>query len=237
MSQSLFKEGEKKQPHWINFIIIICLLFSGCITYDVPPDADPPKKGSNPVLSHDFDYTPDPTPPQVGTPKPEGRFTVTEVAFHDDHQSVHPDPKNPWILTRFYQPTVPGPQPAVVILPITRGDYPTKAVAAYLADHGIASLLFLSRSTFTGTAEKDFNTLAAQFHDYVVEVRQALDWLTRQPSIDNDRIGLIGMSLGAIVGSLTAGVDSRIRSEVLLLGGGDLPGIIFSTRERSFVKM
>jgi dienelactone hydrolase len=118
----------------------------------------------------------------------------------------------------------------VVILPITRGDFPTKAVAAYLADRGIASLLFLSRSTFTGTAEKDFNTLASQFHDYVVEVRQALDWLALQPSIDSKRIGLVGMSLGAIVGSLTAGVDPRIRSEVLLLGGGDLPGIIFSTR-------
>lgn len=235
MSHSLFKEGKKKEPHWINpiIIIIICLFFSGCITYDAPPNADPPKNGSNPVLSHNFDYTSDQTPPRIGIPKSEGRFTVTEVAFHADH----PDPKNPLIPTQFYQPTVPGSHPAVVILPITRGDYPTKAVAAYLADHGIASLLFLSRSTFTGAAEKDFNTLAAQFHDYVVEVRQALDWLVQQPSIDTDRIGLIGMSLGAVVGSSTTGVDPRIRSEVLLLGGGDLPGIIFSTGERSFVKM
>jgi cephalosporin-C deacetylase-like acetyl esterase len=110
-------------------------------------------------------------------------------------------------------------------------------VAAYLADRGIASLLFLSRSTFTGTAGKDFVTMAAQFHDYVIEVRQALDWLTLQPSIDTGRIGLVGMSLGAIVGSLTAGVDQSIRSEVLLFGGGDLSGIIFSTSEQSYVKM
>ena len=226
----------KRKPLF-PILLIVCLSFSGCITYDAPPDADPPKNGSNPVLSHDFDYIPDPTPPQVGIPKSEGRFTVTEVVFHTNRQSTHPDLKNPLIPTRFYQPTVPGPRPAVVILPVTRGDYPTKAVAAYLADHGIASLLFMSRSTFTGTAGKDFSMLAAQFHDYVVEVRQALDWLVLQPSIDTDRIGLIGMSLGAIVGSLTAGVDPRIRSEVLLLGGGDLPGIIFSTNERAFVKM
>lgn len=237
MSHSLSKESGKKRPHWINLIIVVCLYFSGCITYDAPPNADPPKNRSNPVPSHDFDYTPDPAPPRIGIPKSEGRFTVTEVVFHADHQSAHPDPKNPSIPTQFYQPVAAGPWPAVVILPITRGDYPTKAVAAYLADHGMASLLFLSRSTFTGTAEKDFNTLAAQFHDYVVEIRQALDWLVQQPSIDADRIGLLGMSLGAVVGSLTAGVDPRIRSEVLLLGGGDLPGIIFSTRERSFVKM
>jgi BAAT / Acyl-CoA thioester hydrolase C terminal len=125
----------------------------------------------------------------------------------------------------------------VVILPVTRGDYPTKKVAAYLAGHGMASLLFLSRSSFTGNSEKDFPTLAVQIHDYVVEVRQSLDWLTRQPSIDSNRIGLLGMSLGAIVGTLVGGADPRIRSEVLLLGGGDLPGIIFSTHERSFVKM
>lgn len=240
MSHSLFERKQEMSPGFRRgllpltiCVIVVCLLFSGCITYDAPSNADPPKNGSNPVLSHDFDYTPDPTPPQVDIPKSEGRFTVTEVAFH----AVHPDPKNPLIPTQFYQPTVPGPQPVVVILPITRGDYPTKAVAAYLADHGMASLLFLSRPTFTGNAEKDFNALAAQLHDYVVEVRQALDWLTQQPSIDTDRIGLLGMSLGAIVGSLTTGVDPRVRSEVLLLGGGDLPGIIFSTRERSFVKM
>jgi hypothetical protein len=218
-------------------ILSACLIFSGCITYDSASNTDPPAQAPKTGVSHDFDYTPDQTPPQIGSPKSEGRYTVTEVLFHDDHQSGPPGTKNPPIPTRFYQPIVPGPRPAVIILPITRGDYPTKAVAEYLADRGIASLLFLSRSTYTGTSKKDFNILAAQFHDYVVEVRQALDWLAQQPSIDTDRIGLIGMSLGALVGSLTSGVEPRIRSEVLLLGGGDLPGIIFSTREKPFVKM
>ncbi|HXC62197.1 MAG TPA: hypothetical protein VNV63_05945, partial [Nitrospiria bacterium] len=156
--------SQTKKKRLFLILIIICLSFSGCITYDAPPDADPSKNGSNPVLSHDFDYTHDPIPPQVGIPKSEGRFTVTEVVFHTNRQSTQPDLKNPLIPTRFYQPTVPGPRPAVVILPVTRGDYPTKAVAAYLADRGIASLLFMSRSTFTGTAGKDFSTLAAQFH-------------------------------------------------------------------------
>jgi dienelactone hydrolase len=211
-------------------LIIAGLFFSGCVTYGSPSDSGTATK-LNPS-AHDFDYTSDRTPPQIGTPKSEGKFTVTEVKFFADA-----DLKNPWIPTRFYQPAISGPRPAVIILPITRGDYPTKAVAAYLANRGIASLLFMSRPAFTGTSRKNFETMAAQFHDYVVEVRQSLDWLTNQPSIDSDRIGLVGMSLGAIVGSLTAGVDPRIRSEVLLLGGGDLPGIIFSTREKSYVKM
>ena len=215
---------------------IACLLLLSCITYEAP-NTDPPRNEPISVLSRDFDYAPDPIPPQVGTPKSEGRYTITEIAFHAEGQRAHPDPKNPFIRTKFYRPNGPGPWPAVVILPITRGDYPTKAIAAYLADRGIASLLFLSRSTFTGNAEKDFATLAAQIHDYVVEIRQALDWLTQQSSIDSSRIGLVGMSLGAIAGSLAVGVDPRIRSEVLLLSGGDLPGILFSTRERSFVKM
>lgn len=225
--------SQTKKKHLFPILLIIYLSFSGCVTYDAALNADPPTNGSKPALSHDFDYEPDQTPPRIGASKSEGRYTVTEVAFHADD----PDPKNLLIPTRLYLPSVPGPWPVVVILPITRGDYPTKAFAAYLADRGIASLLFLSRSTFTGTSEKDFNTLAVQIRDYVVEVRQALDWLTQQPSIDTARIGLIGMSLGAIVGSLTTGVDIRIRSEVLLLGGGDLPGMIFSTREQSFVDM
>jgi len=232
MDHSLLIKGKKKEPYWTGFVII-CLLFSGCVTYGSAPDGNPPKIESNPIVSHNFDYAPDRTPPRVGPLKSEGGFSVTEVEFYTNDT----DPQNPSIPTRFYQPTAPGPWPSVVILPITRGDYPTKAVAAYLANRGIASLLFLSHSTFNGTDRRDFVTMAVQFHKYVVEVRQALDWLTLQPSIDTNRIGLVGMSLGAIVGSLTAGVDPRIRSEVLLLGGGDLPGIIFSTSERSYVKM
>lgn len=55
----------------------------------------------------------------------------------------------------------------------------------------------------------------------VVDYRRALDYLESRPDIDGHRLTLIGMSMGAIMGSVLAGVDNRIKCPVLLVGGAD----------------
>ncbi len=54
----------------------------------------------------------------------------------------------------------------------------------------------------------------------VIDHRRALDLLETMPEIDPDRIGLVGGSMGAIIGALLAGVDSRIKVSILVSGGG-----------------
>jgi len=53
----------------------------------------------------------------------------------------------------------------------------------------------------------------------VLDWRQALDWLTQRPDIQANRIGLVGYSMGAIMGSILAGVDTRIQAATLCVGG------------------
>ncbi len=55
----------------------------------------------------------------------------------------------------------------------------------------------------------------------VVDVRRGMDYLQARPGIDRKRLGLIGVSLGAIIGSVASGVDSRVKATVLVSGGGD----------------
>ena len=55
----------------------------------------------------------------------------------------------------------------------------------------------------------------------VVDVRRGLDYLGRRPEIDAKRLGLIGVSLGAIMGTVVSGVDTRVKATVLVSGGGD----------------
>jgi hypothetical protein len=40
-------------------------------------------------------------------------------------------------------------------------------------------------------------------------------------------VGIVGISLGAVLGALAMGVDDRFGRSVLYIGGGDLPGILF----------
>ena len=55
----------------------------------------------------------------------------------------------------------------------------------------------------------------------IVGWRIVLDYLETRNDIDMGRIGLIGVSMGASRGVVLAGVDERIRTLVLLIGGGD----------------
>ena len=65
----------------------------------------------------------------------------------------------------------------------------------------------------------------------VVAVRRAVDLLARLPQVDPKRIGLVGWSLGARVGAVTAGAEPRLRA-VVLMSGGSLPGLDLRRRRR-----
>lgn len=54
-----------------------------------------------------------------------------------------------------------------------------------------------------------------------VDVRRGLDFLQTRPEIDSKRVGLAGVSLGAIIGTVVSGVEPRIEAAVLISGGGD----------------
>ncbi len=60
----------------------------------------------------------------------------------------------------------------------------------------------------------------------VIDYRRAIDYLQARQDLDGERIGLIGASLGAIVGSMVAGVDTRVDAALLIVGGGDWSKIV-----------
>lgn len=73
----------------------------------------------------------------------------------------------------------------------------------------------------------------ARLHDAMTQavwdVRRAIDWLQRDPRVDSSKIGLMGISLGAIVSATVLGNEPRIHSAVLVLGGADLAHILWNS--------
>jgi uncharacterized protein len=53
----------------------------------------------------------------------------------------------------------------------------------------------------------------------VKDYRRAIDWLSTRKDVKADRIGAVGYSLGSIMSSILAGVDTRVRSIALCVGG------------------
>ena len=70
--------------------------------------------------------------------------------------------------------------------------------------------------------------LATGVRQTAVDVRRGLDYLATRREINAKRTGLVGISLGAIIGTVTAGVEPRIKATALISGGGDW-GLILKT--------
>lgn len=76
--------------------------------------------------------------------------------------------------------------------------------------------VFLSRSA---------EGLARNFRQSVSDAKRALTVLSERPEVDPARVGLFGISLGAIVSAAVWSTDDRPAAGVFLLGGADFPTI------------
>ena len=55
----------------------------------------------------------------------------------------------------------------------------------------------------------------------VIDVRQTVDWAQSNRAIRQDKIAVIGVSLGGIISAISMAVDKRIRAGVILIAGGN----------------
>lgn len=54
----------------------------------------------------------------------------------------------------------------------------------------------------------------------VTDLRRAVDYLSQRGDIDDTRIGYVGVSLGSFLGAIFAGVEPRLKTSILIVGGG-----------------
>ncbi len=139
----------------------------------------------------------------------------------------------------FYEPRGKDTYPAVIFLSHLAGGAPQieGAFCRDLASNGIAALLVqtafqknyrFSRAWVKKGMEKGVaDEMVQLLRQLVIEARRGIDWLENLPKIEVDRIGIMGISLGGVVVPVVAGVDDRIKSMVIILGGGDIGEIIW----------
>jgi dienelactone hydrolase len=170
-----------------------------------------------------------------------GQSAASGAPFELSLPSAYPtgDPVNDRIWVRFYPAGgVSGkPVPAVVLLhPLGEEDgRMMHRFAHYLAARGIAgavmTLPFHMRrlprhdNALRHFASMNVDRAAQAFCQSVSDVRTVVDWLCAQPGVDARRIGIIGVSLGAIIAHRAMGEDARLTAGVAILGGGNLPDL------------
>jgi dienelactone hydrolase len=134
------------------------------------------------------------------------------------------------ITVRYWKPEESGPFPALLLLPGIWGDRIMTGFAEALVQKGFVCVQMSSQRYLSGlrSAAARLDTLAELIRSQVMEADKLVEWLSRQPSVDPAEIGVLGISLGAIVGSLLTESNDRIKAAAYLLGGGNLPEIMAS---------
>ena len=91
--------------------------------------------------------------------------------------------------------------------------------ASLLAQQGFA-VYVLHYFDRTGTTEIDgLQTIFLHFPVWMKTLWDAVSFVSRQPQVDPERIGLLGFSLGAYLALSASAIDSRIQAVVEFFGG------------------
>lgn len=210
-------------------------LTTGCAITDRP--ADPRYTGPAPLppaWAARFAYE-----PMAFT----SRFAVRET--HADYELVDVDLDLPepvdgktkslyglWYRTRRAKEARP---PTVLVLPILAGHYEVGRMAARsLAAAGLHAFLPFRDAASLG--EEDGPARRPQEIDELlvtttVRLRRLIDWLSARPEVDPARMGVLGVSMGALRATVLLAVEPRIRSGVIIMGGGPLASVLADSGE------
>lgn len=145
----------------------------------------------------------------------------------------HPDPKGVFHL---YIPAKNASGPFILMFPITgEPDFIfSKGICSYFAENGMRCAymerVLPKKKNLPKTAEGLF--LLPGLPPYSVETaRRGLDGLEQAGILrPGEKIGVAGLSLGAIDACLLAITDERVEAASLLLGGADIPKILSEIR-------
>ena len=92
-----------------------------------------------------------------------------------------------------------------------------------LAEKGVASLALDAPNHGERNGARPANHDPAWFFNVmrggILDYRLALDYLKTRKDVDSARVGLVGYSMGAMMGSILSGVDDRVKATVLCVGG------------------
>lgn len=170
------------------------------------------------------------------------------VAFPSPVESPYPA-NNTVPLDVFVPEDAKGPTPVVVILHYwgARDLRTEKGLGEELSSQGVAAVIVtlpyhLERTPpgFSSGAlalrpdpnrhdENIAQHLVATMTQSVLDVRRAVDWIQTRPEFDGNKVGIVGISLGALVASLCYGIDDRLSKAAFMLGGADLAHILWNS--------
>ena len=139
-------------------------------------------------------------------------FSQSQLAFDSGGKSIRLD---------CFLPSANGQRfPAIIGLHGSGGGHASMAEpASLLAAQGYAVYVLHYFERTETTQIDSLQTVFRHFPAWMKTLWDAVSFVARQPSVDPERIGLLGFSLGAYLALSAAAIDSRVKIVVDYFGG------------------
>ncbi len=173
------------------------------------------------VALYDYDAAA-PLNAEVVSSKTQGTTVIEEIAFDSTNGQ-----RVPGYLVR---PVSAKPLPVVLGLHGLGGSKnDIVAIAPMMSMFGVQVAVLALDAQYHGARKvegrallsRDLEASKAAFVQTVVDYRRALDYLGSRPELDRERIGLIGMSMGGMMGTILTALEPRIKTAVLAVPAAD----------------
>jgi dienelactone hydrolase len=156
------------------------------------------------------------------------RLSASELRGVTVQSITYASPKGGEVPALLVIPKGRGPFPGVIVqhgLPSTKQD--VLPVGIDLARTGAVAILIDApfNRPQQGTIRGDLSGTPKDRDEQIqliIDLRRAVDLLIARPDVDADRLAYAGISYGAAMGGLLAGVEDRITAYVLTVGDGGL---------------
>ncbi len=214
----------------ILFLWTLIFIGSGCAGISVLPDSVPSTlradgREAETLFPHDLSGL---QPPTETLESEHEDYTIFRLHFADRPSVLFP---GHGVTAYEYRPKrdAPSPGAGLLLLPIQGANYEVSTYfAEYFASRGLSCLRFERRAEWL-IPERPLEQLALLIREYVVDIRRGLAWWQASGHVDKDRVGLFGVSMGAIIGSMVSALEgSNVKASVLVIGGGSIADILMT---------
>jgi dienelactone hydrolase len=168
-------------------------------------------------------------------PLEELRERVKEMRDRSDEKGARKTEIRYTVRMDYYEAKGEGKKPVIIVSPILGGNMIVNWFASFFASHGMhAAIVHREKPKYDPT--QPLTQAEAGFRKSVIRTRQALDWLLAQPNVDAEKAGSFGISYGALVNTLVAAVEPRLKCHILALAGGPISDLLLDSEERAIKK-
>jgi hypothetical protein len=155
-------------------------------------------------------------------------YSIKEIKFTPSKNIL---PTHHDIFIDYYDIHRDEKTPVIIVLPILGGSYTiAKSFAAYFTQNGYASVIINRQNEYKKL--KNIEQIDTILRQMVFDIMQVIDWIETQEDLDNEGIGVLGVSMGGIKGLLITALDNRVKASVIALASGDISYLLTYSKER-----